>query len=130
MHGQRTPCGVTKSVVRRCSLQARCPHAQAFILSGNKDVTKHLRMKAEQRMPITIGGMDCRLIKYTVSSFIPGAPAPTGTKPCMAACWLIAQPGSRLWRPWHQIRGCTSVFSACPMSNRHAWRGLSGVYSD
>ena len=39
-------------------MQARCRPAQAFILSGNRDVTKHLRMKAEQRMLLTIGGMD------------------------------------------------------------------------
>lgn len=50
-------------------LQARCPEAQAFVLSGNKDVTQYLRMRADQRMPITIGGMDCRLVKYTVSLF-------------------------------------------------------------
>ena len=59
-----------------CGLQARCPEAQAYVLSGNKDITQFLRMRADQRMPMTIGGMDCRLIKYTVSPSLCTSPAP------------------------------------------------------
>lgn len=47
-------------------MQDQCPRATAYVLSGNKDVTRHLRMKADQRFPLTIGGTDCRLVKYTV----------------------------------------------------------------
>ncbi|CAK0784504.1 hypothetical protein CVIRNUC_007708 [Coccomyxa viridis] len=47
-------------------LKAHCREAQAFVLSGNKSTTQWLRMKADNRTPLTIGGADCRLIKYTV----------------------------------------------------------------
>ena len=47
-------------------VQAHCREAQACILSGNKSTTQWLRMKANSRTPLTIGGADCRLIKYTV----------------------------------------------------------------
>lgn len=36
------------------------------MLSGNKRITALLMMKADQRIPMTIGGVDCRLIKYKV----------------------------------------------------------------
>ena len=48
--------------------QERCPEAHAFVLSGNKDVTRHLRMRAARRIPLTVGGTDCRLIEYRVSA--------------------------------------------------------------
>jgi putative N6-adenine-specific DNA methylase len=40
----------------------------AYILSGNRDLTQHLRMKAEQRWPVINGGIDCRLIHYRVKA--------------------------------------------------------------
>jgi hypothetical protein len=48
--------------------QSQCPEAKVAILSGNKDVTRNLCMRAERRFPLTIGGVDCRLLKYTVRS--------------------------------------------------------------
>lgn len=39
----------------------------AWILSGNKDLTKHLAMRAERRYPIINGGIDCRFIHYRVN---------------------------------------------------------------
>jgi putative N6-adenine-specific DNA methylase len=50
-------------------LQRECPEAKVGILSGNKEVTSRLRMRADRRCPLTIGGVDCRLLKYTVSPF-------------------------------------------------------------
>ncbi|MCB9072353.1 MAG: RNA methyltransferase [Bdellovibrionaceae bacterium] len=38
-----------------------------WVLSGNKDLTKHLSMRAEQRFPIINGGIDCRFIHYRVN---------------------------------------------------------------
>lgn len=44
----------------------QCAHAEVFLLSGNPTVTQGLRMKAEQKYPLVIGGVDCRLLKYIV----------------------------------------------------------------
>ncbi len=60
------------------SVQAHCRRSEAFILSGNKETTRWLRMRADARMPLVIGGSDCRLIKYTVRRQL----LPYGTKPC------------------------------------------------
>ena len=57
-HAQREAAVIAALERGAVPMQARCRPAQAFILSGNRDVTKHLRMKAEQRMLLTIGGMD------------------------------------------------------------------------
>ena len=48
------------------AVQAHCRESRAFVLSGNRDATQWLRMRADARMPLTIGGADCRFIKYTV----------------------------------------------------------------
>ena len=40
----------------------------AFVLSGNRDLTQHFRMKAEQRYPVINGGIDCRLLHYKVNA--------------------------------------------------------------
>ena len=47
-------------------LKGQCPNSDAFILSGNKDLGYFLRMKASARTPLTIGGQDCRLLRYKV----------------------------------------------------------------
>ena len=46
--------------------QGQCPEADVAVLSGNKRVTAMLMMKADKRFPMTIGGVDCRLINYKV----------------------------------------------------------------
>lgn len=38
-----------------------------WILSGNKDLTQFLRLRAERRFPIINGGIDCRFIHYKVN---------------------------------------------------------------
>lgn len=38
-----------------------------WILSGNKDLTQFLRLRAERRYPIINGGIDCRFIHYKVN---------------------------------------------------------------
>ncbi len=58
-------------------LKARCGGAQAWLLSGNAELTQFLRMKATRRIPIRIGKFDCRLIRYDVRARAPGeAPPP------------------------------------------------------
>ncbi|BDA44812.1 Ribosomal RNA large subunit methyltransferase K/L [Coccomyxa sp. Obi] len=53
-------------------LKGQCPEADVAVLSGNKRVTAKLMMKADKRFPMTIGGVDCRLIKYKVLPPKPG----------------------------------------------------------
>jgi len=50
------------------TLKDRFKGWNAWILSGNRDLTKHFGMKAEQRYPVINGGIDCRLIHYKVKS--------------------------------------------------------------
>ncbi|XP_057816583.2 uncharacterized protein LOC131029920 [Cryptomeria japonica] len=43
-----------------------CNCADMYILSGRSTVTRELRMKADKKWPITMGGIDCRLLHYYV----------------------------------------------------------------
>lgn len=47
-------------------LKGHCVGAQAYLLSGNRQVTKHLRLKAGRKWPITIGDVDTRLLQYEI----------------------------------------------------------------
>jgi 23S rRNA G2445 N2-methylase RlmL len=47
-------------------LKRQAPGSTAFLLSGSPEATKGLRMKAERRHPLTLGGVDCRLLQYSV----------------------------------------------------------------
>jgi hypothetical protein len=42
------------------------------ILCGNPEVTRLLKMKAGGRDPVTVGGIDCRLVHYTVLPTLQG----------------------------------------------------------
>ncbi|GJM22644.1 MAG: RNA methyltransferase [Planctomycetota bacterium] len=39
---------------------------RAWVLSGDKELTRHLRMKADRRCPVKTGPIDCRLLGYEV----------------------------------------------------------------
>jgi putative N6-adenine-specific DNA methylase len=47
-------------------LRAQCPGAEAWILSGDKDVTRHLRMRTSARVPVMNGPIECRWLRYLV----------------------------------------------------------------
>lgn len=47
-------------------LKSRCAGASAWVLSGNPELTRFLRLKAAQRYPLRIGRTDCRVIRYDV----------------------------------------------------------------
>ncbi|KAI5067065.1 hypothetical protein GOP47_0017593 [Adiantum capillus-veneris] len=47
-------------------LKQRCNHADVYVLSGNSSVTRGLRMKCNRKWPITVGGMECKLLHYYV----------------------------------------------------------------
>ncbi|NJN30402.1 MAG: RNA methyltransferase [Synechococcales cyanobacterium RM1_1_8] len=36
----------------------------AFVLSGNKDLARNIRLKSTQRIPVNNGGLSCQLMKY------------------------------------------------------------------
>lgn len=47
---------------------------QAFLLSGSTQATQHLRLKSDARIPVTVGGIDCRLLRYRIHSNAPAMP--------------------------------------------------------
>lgn len=47
-------------------LKQQAKGADAYLLSGNSKATKHLRLRADTKFPITVGGIDCRLLKYSI----------------------------------------------------------------
>ena len=49
-------------------LRRECEGADAWLLSGSKRITRPLRMSASRKTPLTIGGVDCRLVHYSVRS--------------------------------------------------------------
>ena len=42
-----------------------CNNADMYILSGQSTVTRELRMKADKKWPITMGGIECRLSEFS-----------------------------------------------------------------
>jgi putative N6-adenine-specific DNA methylase len=46
------------------ALKKRCRGWTAYLLSGNPNATRHLRLKATRRFPLMNGPIDCRLLKY------------------------------------------------------------------
>lgn len=47
-------------------LKRQAGGADAFILSGSTKATQHLKLRADRRIPVTIGGVDCRLLQYHI----------------------------------------------------------------
>ena len=47
-------------------LKRECSNADVTVLSGNSSVTRELRMKADRKRPVTVGGIDCRVMHYKV----------------------------------------------------------------
>jgi putative N6-adenine-specific DNA methylase len=45
-------------------LRQRCGGWTLWLLSGNPELTRALRMKASRRVPISNGGIDCRWLRY------------------------------------------------------------------
>lgn len=47
-------------------LRKQCPNAEAYVVSGNPTVTKKLFMKASNKWPVSVGGIECRILFYQV----------------------------------------------------------------
>lgn len=45
-------------------LHERCSGAEAWVLSGNKALTRHLRLRASARVPVMNGPIECRWLRY------------------------------------------------------------------
>lgn len=54
-------------------LKSQCGDSTAFLLSGDPEVTAFLRMKADRKFPLGLGGVDTRLLKYKVLPPKPGS---------------------------------------------------------
>lgn len=80
-------------------LKRQCAGAAAFLLSGNPEATRGLRLKADRRHPLTVGGVDCRLLQYSIRGVEPApasaaaAPAAPGAPPAAAAGAAAAADG-------------------------------------
>jgi len=47
-------------------LKEQSAGSEAYILSGNAQVTQHLKLRADRKYPLTIGGTTCRLMQYSI----------------------------------------------------------------
>ncbi len=47
-------------------LRRACGGATAWVLSGNRDLTQHLGLRAAERVPVMNGPIDCRWIRYAL----------------------------------------------------------------
>lgn len=56
-------------------LKRACPGATAWVLSGNRELTRHLGLRATERIPVMNSTIDCRWIRYALfdESSRPGA---------------------------------------------------------
>ena len=51
---------------KMCAMQAQCPDALVYVLCGNPDITREIHMRSERKYPVTVGNIDCRVLKYKV----------------------------------------------------------------
>ncbi len=49
-----------------CAVQVQCPDALVYVLCGNPDITREIHMRSERKYPVTVGNIDCRVLKYKV----------------------------------------------------------------
>lgn len=54
-------------------LKKHCGGATAWILSGNKEVTRHLGMRTSRRIPVMNGPIECRWLQYEIRERRPDA---------------------------------------------------------
>ncbi len=47
-------------------LKDHCPGSDAWVLAGNPDVTRHLHLKAERKIPVWNGSIECRWLHYRI----------------------------------------------------------------
>ena len=55
-------------------LKAHCRNSDAYVLCGNPELTRNLRLKASQRWPIHNGPISCKLLKYHLLPPLPVQP--------------------------------------------------------
>ena len=66
-YGVRMSAGSAEDSFYRAMGEAfkkRCRGWTAYVLSGNPDATKALKLKASRRIPLMNGPIDCRLLRY------------------------------------------------------------------
>ncbi len=67
-YGERLDDGEVEEAWRALGdfLKSRCSGAEAWVLSGNKAVTRFLRMRTSQRVPAMNGPIECRWLRYEI----------------------------------------------------------------
>jgi putative N6-adenine-specific DNA methylase len=45
-------------------LKQRCPGSEAWLILGNRELAKHVGLKAAKKIPVRIGSLDGRFVKY------------------------------------------------------------------
>lgn len=60
------PSFVVQLMWHVCAVQARCPNASVYVLCGNPDITREIHMRADRKYPVTVGNINCRVLKYKV----------------------------------------------------------------
>ncbi|CAI7749514.1 unnamed protein product [Closterium sp. NIES-54] len=68
-------------------LRRQCRGAEAFVLSGNAAVTQKLFLKMSQRWAVTVGGIECRVLRYVM---LPPPAPPAAPPPAPAAAAAAA----------------------------------------
>ncbi len=63
-------------------LKRQCAGAQAAVLCGNRDAAAKLFLTQKRRHPVTVGGVDCRILHFTL---LPPKPPRTEREPAAAA---------------------------------------------
>ena len=64
-------------------LHRQCGGATAWVLCGNKELTRHLGLRTSRRVPVRNGPIECRWLKYEIRPSTPSTPSsdpvpPTG----------------------------------------------------
>lgn len=54
-------------------LKEQCGGAEAYLLSGSAEATQALRLRADRKWPLSVGGVECRLLKYSIRGRAPEA---------------------------------------------------------
>jgi putative N6-adenine-specific DNA methylase len=60
-------------------LHQQCGGTSAYVLCGNRDLTKFLGLRASTKHPVMNGPIECRWLKYDIRAKRDGAPAPSAS---------------------------------------------------
>jgi len=71
-------------------LKERCAPGTAWILSGSSEITRHLGLKAARKIPVRIGKVDARILRYDILPPRDGK-KPSALRPRIEEAWRRAE---------------------------------------